>query len=82
MTTDPAPVATALTKAQIGPVRVVAADLAQTNARSASGKPLSEVYLRPPRKLLDDPIGLAKAFVRALQRPDSPVKVEPARVSG
>lgn len=67
MTADPARVADALTDADIGPVRTVAADLAQTNARSNTGRPLAEIYLRPPAKLASDPIGLAKALVRALR---------------
>jgi transcription-repair coupling factor (superfamily II helicase) len=67
MTADPARVAAALEAASIGPVRTVAADLAQTNARSSTGRPLAEIYLRPPAKLASDPIGLAKALIRALQ---------------
>lgn len=69
MTADPAPLAAALTRANLGSVRTVAADLAQTNARSAAGKPLSEIYLRPAPKLLKDPVGLAKSLTRALETP-------------
>lgn len=72
MTADPAPLAAALGAAGIGSVRTVAPDLAQTNARSAGGRALAEIYLRPPPKLLKDPIGLAKALVRALDRPGQP----------
>lgn len=69
MTADPTPLAAALTRANLGSVRTVAADLAQTNARSAAGKPLSEIYLRPAPKLLKDPVGLAKSLTRALETP-------------
>lgn len=69
MTADPIPLAAALTRANLGSVRTVAADLAQTNARSAAGKPLSEIYLRPAPKLLKDPVGLAKSLTRALETP-------------
>ena len=72
MTADPAPLAAALTAANLGSVRTVAPDLAQTNARSAAGKALSEIYLRPAPKLMKDPLGLAKALLRALDRPTSP----------
>jgi transcription-repair coupling factor (superfamily II helicase) len=71
MTADPGPVAATLAAASLagaekGSVRVVAADLAQTNARSSTGRPLAEIYLRPPPKLQGDPVGLAKALIRAL----------------
>ncbi len=66
MLADPAPIAEALKRSALGPVRVVAGDLAQTNARTSTGRPLSEVYVRPPSKLLSDPIGLAKALLRSI----------------
>jgi transcription-repair coupling factor (superfamily II helicase) len=66
MTADPARVSDALSAAGIGAVRTVAPDLAQTNARSSTGRALAEIYLRPPPKLAGDPIGLAKAVTRAL----------------
>lgn len=69
MTADPLPLAAALRVADLGSVRTVAPDLAQTNARSAGGKPLSEIYLRPAPKLMKDLVGLAKSLLRALERP-------------
>ena len=66
MLADPAPIADALRSSALGPVRVVAGDLAHTNARTSTGRPLSEVYVRPPAKLLADPIGLAKALLRSI----------------
>ena len=47
LTERPGPVAKRLEGVQ-GSVRVIDADLAQTNARTPSGTPLSEVYWRPP----------------------------------
>ncbi len=72
MTADPLPLAAALAAADLGPVRTVAPDLAQTNARSAGGRPLSEIYLRPVPKLMKDSLGLAKSLLRALERPPVP----------
>ena len=43
-------------------IRVVNADLAQTNARSASGELLAEVYIRP-RGSWRSPMQLAKMLV-------------------
>ena len=72
MTADPARVADALARAKAGSVRVVAADLAQTNARSSTGRALAEIYWRPSPKLRADPIGLAKALIRALEQQTAP----------
>jgi transcription-repair coupling factor (superfamily II helicase) len=66
MATDPAPVAERLAAAQ-GSVRTVAAGLAQTNLRSAAGRPLAEVYWRPPAVYLES---------------DSLLRVLPARLAG
>ncbi len=48
LTERPEPVAERLRSAQ-GSVRVISAELAQTNARTPTGTPLSEVYWRPPQ---------------------------------
>ena len=48
-------------------VRTVRAELAQTNARSLQGTPLSEVYLRLPENYLEDRLGLARILTCRLR---------------
>ena len=52
LTDRPEPVARRLEGAR-GSVRVIGAELAQTNARTPSGAPLSEVYWRPPESYFE-----------------------------
>ena len=61
MTATPAPLAECL-EGSAGNVRVVKAALAQTNARSASGEMLSEVYIRP-RSMPRSAVQIAKWIV-------------------
>lgn len=83
MAAHPAPLAEALTAGKIGAVRTVSGDLAQTNAKSGSGRVLAEIYLRPSAKQLADSIGLAKALIRALSQglPPAPVSLASPTIS-
>lgn len=68
MTASPSSLASAL-DGSAGKVRVVNATLAQTNARSASGEQLSEVYIRP-RTMPRTPMQIAKWIVAHLDQLD------------
>jgi len=64
LTERPDPVAGMLTQGP-GQVRIIGADLAQTNARTPTGTPLAEVYWRPPESYLD-PVSLLRILPRRL----------------
>ncbi|MBL4809839.1 MAG: transcription-repair coupling factor [Phycisphaerales bacterium] len=66
LTADPNKLATILAKSPAN-TRVITADLAQTNAKTAAGQSYAEVYVRPV-EALHSPMAIAKALVEWAQQ--------------